>query len=788
MPVGHTLRVPLRVKTGNRYTPRFVEVERTTYGRTNWRTVSTLITNTSGAANVHIRLATIGRWSYRVKVMPTLFAAGYTSGRRVITVVSEPLIKRLSSTSSTPLGGSTIVISGANLTPATKVTFGGTSATIISSTATRLRVVVPPGLPGAAQVIVYAAGGKSAPAHFRYVMPVASATSSYTPLSTTVTAGADDAQWVTGGPDPADVADTQQNPWVVSLAPGATVPGVGAGYLIKPGGVAIPSGLAGTVTSLASQQDGTTRVTLTSTPLDQILKSSSVSYAGDTTVVAPRARSASPGASTAASSFGGGVTYPKLNSSVFDCTNRLGKAVSFDGSVNITFSRFEPVAYFYTYPKPNFAAYVTGTVEVSGAASVSEDMSCKLKPLWADAHRRIIPLGDTGATVSVGPTATLSLSAAGTVEISQTTRFMYGVTKDPNSPARMVHIAKSQDTTFSLNAELTAKVSAGVSVQLGLLDRVGAEMKGQLYGEGSLTAPIVSSHPKSCTQLTLGFSIGIDAYLDLFIARWESPSFSLKIGYSPYKACSPVPPTVPITSDPAISSSTLPNAQVGSAYSTTLMTADHRAGGWLLIGGSLPPGLTLARDGTISGTPTRGVGAWHPIVTFTDEDGRKATATLFVTVIPSDGLGGGDIQATLTWNSPADLDLHALESDGNEIYYGNPGPSADGGELDHDANAGCTVVDPDPAENIHWPAGRAAAGTYRIWVQTYSTCTTSNLSWHLVVRVRGTVVVNTTGSGTSQEYSLHFGAGATTPTVTQRAVPLHKLAQNAPKTYKQSRS
>ena len=38
-------------------------------------------------------------------------------------------------------------------------------------------------------------------------------------------------------------------------------------------------------------------------------------------------------------------------------------------------------------------------------------------------------------------------------------------------------------------------------------------------------------------------------------------------------------------------------------------------------------------------------------------------------------LGTGRVQATLTWNNAAHLDLHMTEPDGTEVYYGQPGPN-----------------------------------------------------------------------------------------------------------------
>ena len=84
--------------------------------------------------------------------------------------------------------------------------------------------------------------------------------------------------------------------------------------------------------------------------------------------------------------------------------------------------------------------------------------------------------------------------------------------------------------------------------------------------------------------------------------------------------------------------------------------------------------------------------------------------------------GTGDVQITLQWDSEADLDLHVVEPDGTEIYYGAHGPSdspsSTGGQLDVDANALCGNPEgfPGGVENVFWPPGDAPSGDYQISV------------------------------------------------------------------------
>jgi peptidyl-Asp metalloendopeptidase len=71
----------------------------------------------------------------------------------------------------------------------------------------------------------------------------------------------------------------------------------------------------------------------------------------------------------------------------------------------------------------------------------------------------------------------------------------------------------------------------------------------------------------------------------------------------------------------------------------------------------------------------------------------------------------GDLSARLDWNTPTDIDLHLNEPSGAHVYFFNKvGPTA---RLDFDNTAGYGP------ENICVGAGRAASGTYRIYVVPY---------------------------------------------------------------------
>lgn len=100
-------------------------------------------------------------------------------------------------------------------------------------------------------------------------------------------------------------------------------------------------------------------------------------------------------------------------------------------------------------------------------------------------------------------------------------------------------------------------------------------------------------------------------------------------------------------------------------------------------------------------------------------------------------VGNGDIQVSLTWDTPTDVDLHVIDPFGCELYYGNETDigfgtgdvcRSAGGELDLDSNAGCGIdfgyeeVGGIRNENVFWPPGAAPEGIYTVKVDYWSNC------------------------------------------------------------------
>lgn len=99
---------------------------------------------------------------------------------------------------------------------------------------------------------------------------------------------------------------------------------------------------------------------------------------------------------------------------------------------------------------------------------------------------------------------------------------------------------------------------------------------------------------------------------------------------------SPTPSPSPTPTAPLVVASVpVHNGEVGLAYAAVALSATGGAGpySWSLAGGSLPPGLSLSSDGTISGsTPT--AGGFSVTVKVSDSGASSATAPASITIHP----------------------------------------------------------------------------------------------------------------------------------------------------------
>jgi uncharacterized protein YfaP (DUF2135 family) len=154
------------------------------------------------------------------------------------------------------------------------------------------------------------------------------------------------------------------------------------------------------------------------------------------------------------------------------------------------------------------------------------------------------------------------------------------------------------------------------------------------------------------------------------------------------------------------------------------------------------------------------------VVEIVDAAGNvSAPVTVIIAVIH---VGTGDLQISVSWDVDNDLDLHVVDPNGFEIYYASD-TSPEGGKLDLDSNAGCTI-DAVDNEDIVWPAGKAPTGTYIVRVDNYDNCQTSDARFVVTVQKIGQAAQTFSGAFSASEPGDNGGAGDGT-TITQFTYP-----------------
>lgn len=212
------------------------------------------------------------------------------------------------------------------------------------------------------------------------------------------------------------------------------------------------------------------------------------------------------------------------------------------------------------------------------------------------------------------------------------------------------------------------------------------------------------------------------------------------------------------------------------------------------IGGALAPNATAAAIGLDGDVGYWIIPAGVPAVATPDEPSFSATAsfslgivpgkyTLVVRAVDASGSFGppstqtlteedsptnpppqGDLVVTLTWDTEADLDLHVVDPNGNEIYWAGQSsyPSAvDGGDygyIDVDSNANC-IIDGLRREDGIWPKG-APSGHYLVRVDTPSLCGQPIAHYTVRALVHGAQVGAATGVAVADSTLGAHGAGA----------------------------
>lgn len=337
----------------------------------------------------------------------------------------------------------------------------------------------------------------------------------------------------------------------------------------------------------------------------------------------------------------------------------------------------------------NASGAITGTPTVAGTASLTVQVQDSQSPAHNTTRAFTLdvsaaPLSITTASLSAGQVGTAysaTLAAAGGVAPYSWTLvagalpaglslsaggLISGTPTAFGSFALSVQVIDAQSPAHNTSKALTLTISpgplsvatstlpggaAGAAYSASLTAAGGAGPYGWTIDSGALPAGLVLSGAGVISGTP---SVAGSASFTVRVTDSQSPAVSATRSLS--LVIAPAPLTV--------SSASLPNGAIGSAYSATLGASGGTAPyTWALAGGTLPGGLSLGTDGTLSGTPTKAVVA-SITVRVTDSQASPATATRVLTLTTTGS-------ASLSWTVPDRYDdSTALTVRGYKIYYG----------------------------------------------------------------------------------------------------------------------
>ena len=225
-----------------------------------------------------------------------------------------------------------------------------------------------------------------------------------------------------------------------------------------------------------------------------------------------------------------------------------------------------------------------------------------------------------------------------------------------------------------------------------ILVESGGTVSGNLSGGTALTTPTINTHPQaqevtagetatfsvaasnaqtyqwqqstdsgsswadisgaaSASYTTVATTTGMNHYQYRCVVKSAS-------GVSVISSAATLTVTEPAIAPPSITTESLPNGKVGSAYSKTLAANGDTPITWSLANdSSLPAGLSLGADGTISGTPTT-AGTFDFTVTATNSagsDSKKFSLTIQSATVPVTGVTLSETALSLFTGESANL-------------------------------------------------------------------------------------------------------------------------------------
>jgi Fibronectin type III domain len=474
-----------------------------------------------------------------------------------------------------------------------------------------------------------------------------------------------------------DVSSGASGPDSVTIAAGNPVPQVGQviASAVTP---STPDGLLVQVTSTSTDSSGDTVAAVQPATLQQALGDSDIAISAPLDADDVVSTDAEPGVRTEAGGHGGVISASDLRARLAErpaadpidasdtqpCSGDNTSSVTVSDGFNPTLVFEADLGHSGLLPTVSAKAGIDITESAGITVTFGGTVSCQWSAKLATYTFKPVEFDVAGVPVVIVPVFTLTMTgnaggqAQMSASISQNFDAQAGIDYDHGS------VNTYQSVTNTINhtgptltaADATASVSLDGDLEGKLYDVAGPEVS----VTGTLTA---NADPQNTPWWTLGFTLTADAALHISVLFAH---IDVSQGFTILSVTVAQASTGAASSPPVITTTALPDATTGTAYSTELTTADHRTGSWSISSGSLPAGLSLSGY-TISGVPTK-AGTSAFTLKFTDTAGHvvQAGATLRV-----DQGATGPSTGSLTGRVTDDQG-HTLAGVEVELYDCNP--------------------------------------------------------------------------------------------------------------------
>ncbi|MBE7184515.1 MAG: autotransporter domain-containing protein [Methylobacterium mesophilicum] len=550
-----------------------------------------------------------GTYSVRVTTGSVTTAANPPADQ--YTYVAAPTLTSATPNSGTTLGGTSVTITGTNLTAATAVIFGGAAAqSYVVNSATQITAVTPSGQAGTSDVSVTTPGGTATLASaYTYVVLTAPAATTQ-PADQTVAVGATATFTAAASGSPAPTVQ-----WQVSTNGGGSftdIAGATASSYTTPATAASDNGNHYRAVFNNSQGTATTNAAALTVIQAPTANSQSVTAPFNTataitlTGTDPNTPARTLTYSVATAPARGSLTGTAPNLTYSPNANARG-ADSFTFTVNNGVSTSAPATVSITVSDPVLS--ITNMPPV-GRRGVGYDFQFSTSG-GSGSYAYAVTNGNlpAGLTLSSGGRITGAPTASGDFTATVTVTDA-GLGNPPVTQSQAFTLVVAAPTlTASPPAGSLPGGTVGIAYSLIFTTNGGTGPYTYALASGSLPGGMVlgadGRFSGTPTQAG-GYSFSITA-TDSSNAGSGGP-YTLTTAYSGNIQA----PTI------AVTPSTIPQPQVGSSYSVNLGASGGTAPyAFAITAGTLPAGLSLNAGGALSGTPTQG-GSYNFTVAATD--------------------------------------------------------------------------------------------------------------------------------------------------------------------------